>query len=451
MTKERINITEGSIPRQVVRLAWPAVGMMFLHTALSITDAVWVGRLGAAEMAAVVSSMFVIWILFSLIEIVATGTVAVISRFYGAQDYDRVSHTGRQSTVLCVAASIAVTIAGIIAAGFIFDVMNTGDDVKAYGIPYLTIIFGVTFFIFLNEVLLAIFRATGDIKTPLIVTSVAIGLNLVLDPILIFGWGPIPRLEVVGAALATALSYIIGCALALLAIKWGKLTFKFNWSRWVRPDWKMIAQMIKIGLPLSTAGVVFSVVYLFLNRITASFGTEAIAALGIGNRCESVSYLICWGFSLAVSTLVGQNLGAKKPDRAEKSVWYTLGIAGFVTLLISAAFLLLPRQIAAIFISENAVQLIAVDYLMILALSQCFMAVEIVMEGAFSGAGDTMPPMLVSVIGSLARLPMAYFLSFHTGLGINGVWWTMTITTFIKALILIFWFQKGKWKLKEVH
>lgn len=450
MSNKVINITEGSIPRQVVRLAWPAVGMMFLHTALSITDAIWVGRLGAEQMAAVVSSMFVLWILFSLIEIVAVGVVALISRAYGARDFEKVAHIGRQAVVLTAVGSVVVTLAGVLLADAVFDLMNTGAVVKEYGASYLRICFAITLLVAMNEVLSAVFRATGDTRTPLIVGSIAIVVNLVLDPLLIFGWGVVPRMEVAGAAIATAVSYLIGFLLVILMLRKGKLTFRFDWKKWIRPDGVIIRQMVKVGLPLSMAGIVFSLVYLFLNRITASFGTEAIAALGIGNRCESFSYLISWGFSIAVATLVGQNLGAGKPERAEKSVWYTIGISGFITFLIGLAFFLAPRQIASIFIADSAVQSMAVNYLLILALSQVFMAVEIVMQGAFSGAGNTMPPMLVSVVGSLVRIPLAYFLSYHTSLGIMGIWWTITITTCVKALILIIWFRRGHWKTGEV-
>ncbi|MCK4857643.1 MAG: MATE family efflux transporter [candidate division Zixibacteria bacterium] len=451
MTEKTISITEGPILRQVMRLAWPAVSAMFLHTAMSITDAIWVGRLGADQMAAVISSMFVIWILYSLIGVVDTGTVAVLSRYYGAREFDKAAHAGRQAVILGIVGSAVVTGAGIPLASLAFKVMQTEPEVAQHGIPYLQIIFGIAFMVFMGELLSAIFRATGDTKTPLVVSSIAIGLNLVLDPLLILGLGPFPRLEVVGAALGTAISYLVGFSLYLIVMKRGKLTFRFNWTRTVQLDFKMLWQIIKIGTPASMAGVIFSVVYLFINRITAGYGTTAIAALGIGNRCESLSYLICWGFSLAVATLVGQNLGAKKPERAEKSVWYTVAITAGVTTLIAIAFVVLPRQITALFIDDPAVKEIAVDYLLILAISQPFMAVVIVLEGAFSGAGNTMPPMVISICHSVTRLPLAYLLCYTLDLGINGVFWAITLTTVASSIVIMIWFRRGRWKLKEVH
>ncbi len=437
--------------RQIVRLAWPAVGAMFLNTALTITDAIWVGRLGAPQMAAVISSMFVIWIIFSLAGIIGTGTVAVLSRFYGAREFDRVAHAGRQATILSLAFSIVLTAIGLASSGFLFKVMNTDAEVTAYGEPYLQVAFAITFLICMAELLGAVFRASGDTKTPLIVTAISIALNLVLDPLLIFGIGPFPRLEVFGAALATAASYLLGFAIYMIFIKTGKLTFAFSWTKSVRPDFRMLGQLIKIGTPLSIGGVIFSAVYLFMNRIAASFGTDAIAALGIGNRIESFSYLICFGFSTAVATLVGQNLGALKPERAEKSVWYTVAITGALTAVIALFFVLIPRQLASVFIGDPNVQSIAVDYLMIVAVSEPAMAVVIVLEGAFSGAGNTMPPMIASMAYSTARLPIAYLLCFEFGVGVNGIWWAITVTMVAAAIILTIWFQRGKWKLQEIH
>jgi putative MATE family efflux protein len=191
-------------------------------------------------------------------------------------------------------------------------------------------------------------------------------------------------------------------------------------------------------------------VYWFLIKIVHEFGEAAGAAMGIGNRMESLSYLTCYGISVAASTMVGQNLGAAQPDRAARSAWSATGWAIAFTLLMSAAFIGFPRLIAGVFTDDPEVLQIAVDYLIILGLSQSAMAVEIVLEGAFGGAGDTVPPMLVMIPGAVVRVPLAYYLCFGLDWGINGVWWTLTITSAMKAIVLALWFQRGRWKLKEV-
>jgi len=165
---------------------------------------------------------------------------------------------------------------------------------------------------------------------------------------------------------------------------------------------------------------------------------------------EALSYLTTFGLSTAAATMVGQNLGANQPERAAKSAWGTILISIIVTFLASIIFFTVPEMIAGVFSRDEAVILIARDYLMILGLSQIFMGIEIVLEGAFSGAGDTVPPMIVSIPGSLARLPLAYYLCFNLDLGINGIWWTLTITSFVKAIALAIWFKRGKWKLKQL-
>ena len=447
----KIDLISGSIPTTILKLAWPVVATMFVHTAFLITDMIWVGRLGAAPMAAVISSTFFIWILFSLAEIITAGLVAVVSRHYGARKYDRASYTASQAIGFSLLLSVLITVIGCLFTPTFFKYVGTEPDVTAVGIEYLEIRFIGTIFVFLYEVGTAIFRSTGDTKTPMTLSIIAVGGNIILDPCLIFGLGPFPELGVAGAAIATVISMagaVIGFAFYLFR---GKLTLDLRFSDSMKPDLKLIWQMVKIGLPLSLNGILFSVVYIFINKITASFGTEAIAALGVGNRSEAFSYMICFGFAVAVSTIVGQNLGANRKDRAERAVWITVGITAVITAVMAAAFILIPGLITRIFISDQVVIDISSDYLRILALSQVFMAVTIVLEGAFSGAGDTMPPMIVGIPAALARLPIAYLLCFTLDVGVNGVWWAITITTIISGTVLAFWFKKGKWKNREIH
>jgi Na+-driven multidrug efflux pump len=201
---------------------------------------------------------------------------------------------------------------------------------------------------------------------------------------------------------------------------------------------------------MATQQFVFVAVYWFLIRFVHEFGVEAAAAMGIGNRLESFSYLTCYGFSLAASTMVGQNLGAGKPDRAARCAWGATGTAIGLTSFITILFLTIPELIASVFSDDPAVIAMAADYLIILGISQTAMAVEIVIEGAFAGAGNTIPPMLVMLPGSALRIPLAYYLCFTLDWGINGIWWTLTITSIAKALVLAGWFKLGRWKSNEL-
>jgi putative MATE family efflux protein len=211
-----------------------------------------------------------------------------------------------------------------------------------------------------------------------------------------------------------------------------------------------MSRIVELGLPIAGHQLVFVIVYWFLIGYVHQFGVTAGAAMGIGNRVESFSYLTCYGFSVAASTLVGQNLGAGKPDRAARCAWGAVGLGIGLTTIFSALFLGLPGLIASVFTDDPQVLRIAVDYLVILGLSQSAMAVEIILEGAFSGAGNTIPPMVVMLPCSLARIPLAWYLAFELGWGVNGIWWTLTITTGVKAAILAYWFALGRWKRKKL-
>jgi len=374
-------ITEGSLHRTFFLLAGPAVATMSAEFVLHFTDMIWVGRLGGpVPVAIVTSSMFSLWIVWSLISVLTVGTVAVVSRHFGARQMDQAGYVGSQSVIYGLYISAFVMIVGIIAAPLAFKIMGTSPAVTAGGIIYLRIQFSGAMMVILVNVFGSIFRATGDTKTPMIVAVIAIVINIILDPIFIFGLGPIPRMETAGAAVATVIAVTCAILLYILFLKQGRLSIKLDLSRLKKPDFKLARKVLKIGLPLSIAGILFSLVYFFLNRIASQFGDTTVAAMGIGNRCESISYLLCFGASMATSTMVGQNLGAGNPERAEKCGWISLYYTGLFTLLITVLFLTIPEQLARIFISDAQVEPIVINYLMIIGLSQLFMASEIVLE-----------------------------------------------------------------------
>jgi len=442
---ERI-YTEGSIFRAVWRLGWPAVTSMFLETFLSITDAFWVGKLGAVEMASVTSSMFPIWTIFSLLAIIPAGVLAIISRAVGARETGEVSRAARQSLLWAVWTGLAVGLVGYFISPWVFGLMKTDASVSALGIDYLRIFFFGAVFFFVNDTFSGIFRAAGDPKAHLIGSMTAVLINFVLDPFLIFGIGPFPRWGTSGASLATIIAAGCGTLIYAVMVSRGRLGYPLRFRIRERVDLRLGWTILKIGFPPAISGVIFSVVYIFINRIVAGFGTVSIAALMIGHRMESLSYLTCFGISMAASTLVGQNLGAAKPDRAARSAWASAGIGMAVTTFIALIFLSFPRQLAMFFIQDEQVVAVAVDYLRILALSQMFMGVQIVLDGAFAGAGNTIPSMAVSIPGSIVRLPLAYYLCYIVGAGVNGVWWSLTISTWAKALVIVYWFSRGQWK-----
>jgi putative MATE family efflux protein len=444
-------ITEGSLHKAFLTLAAPAIAAMSMEFILHFTDMIWVGKIGGpVPVAIVTSSMFSLWIVWSVISTLTIGTVAMVSRFFGAKEFDQASHVASQAITISIVAAVFVSIVGILGAPLAFRIMGTSPEVTQGGIVYLRIQLAGSLMWIATETFSSIFRASGDTKTPMIVSLIAIGTNLILDPFLIFGIGPFPRLGTTGAAIASVIAFTVGVTSAIIFIKRGKLPLKLNVSYMKKPNLKLAWRIVKIGIPLSISGVLFSLIYFFINRIAAHFGNAAVAAMGIGNRCESISFLLCFGASMATSTLVGQNLGAGKPERAAKAAWVSLFYAGIFTMTLTILFVAFPGLITRLFLNDPAVEPHAINYLIIIGLSQIFMASEIVMEGAFSGAGDTLPPMLIGATWTIFRIPIAYILCFPLDMGVSGIWWAISSTTVIKGIAIAIWFRRGKWKSKKV-
>jgi putative MATE family efflux protein len=443
-------ITSGPITRTIFSLAMPVVLGMFMQFALTSTDYYWVGKLGPTAQDAVTSSMVIIWTVYATVTIAAVGVTALVARYVGAQDLGKVTYYIKQGMGLALILGAVFTVIGYWLTPGVLRFMDTGPATLELAIPYLRVFFVSSIFFFWQDTIYAVFRASGDTKTPTMVGIASVLLNMGLDPLLIFGWGPVPAMGVIGASIATAVAFVAAAVAITVFMLRGKLGYKLEKAFAITPHAASMIKIARIGLPIASQQFVFVVVYWFLIKVVHAYGETAAAAMGIGNRMESFSYLTCYGFSVAASTLVGQNLGAKNPDRAARCAWGATGIAIAITFVISILFIVFPKAIASIFTDNEEVLAIAIDYLIILGISQMAMALEIVLEGAFGGAGDTIPPMLVMVPLSIARVPLAYLLAFNLDWGITGVWWTLTFTSLAKGVILGILFKMGRWKKKEV-
>ncbi|RPI00025.1 MAG: MATE family efflux transporter, partial [Calditrichaeota bacterium] len=275
-------------------------------------------------------------------------------------------------------------------------------------------------------------------------------LNMILDPLFIFGIGPFPRMEAAGAALATVIAHVFVLVAAIIAIQGRAVHIRFRRQDGRIVDFPMMWRIFKIGAPLAISGLLFSLSYMMLTKIISTFGTGAIAALGLGHRIEGISYNVAVGFSLAAATLVGQNLGAGKPERAEKAVWSTILYVSIFLFVVSLFFYFCGGLVIGFFIKDPQVIQEGVHYLKIIAVFEIFLGFEIVFEGAFSGAGNTIPPMLISVPLTWARIPLALLLAGRWGWGSSGIWWAISLTTGLKGIAMALWFRRGRWKHKGV-
>jgi len=444
------DLTQGSITSLILKLALPGVISLLGITVNHFIDGIWVGRLGPKALAAIAPSSFIIWIIFSIVNIMPVGMLALISRYYGEKRLDKASDVSGKMLSFISFASIIVLIFGILVTEPMLKMVGVTDEVVRLGSIYLKVVLFMLPAMFLTRGLSSIFRAVGDTATPMRLALVAIAVNLVLDPLLIFGIGPFPRMEMAGAALATVIGYWVSLLWAIIELKRDKLPFKIMPERILDFELKLIWRVARIGLPISISGIVFSIVYLFLSRIAAPFGDFVVASFRVGQLAESVSFMICFGFSQATASMVGQNLGAKFKNRANSASWSAVSMISVITLFLTIVFYTLARSIASVFSSDLATVSAATNYLQIIALSQVFMGVEVVLEGAFAGAGDTYPPMIVSLFGTVLRIPLALILINYTDFGYSSLYWAITISTVLKGITLAFWFRLGKWQTKTV-
>ena len=443
---ETRDIVTGRLSRVVVRLAGPAVLSMFVETLLSLGDTFWVGKLGPEGVAAITAASYIIWVLFSLVEVPATGVISLVAQAVGAGDRERAIQVFWNGWVFALLIAFGL----YVLLPFLEPVlrfMHLMPGVRQEAWRYLAITLLGMPVMALFQLHASALQGYGDTKTPFRATTFAVVLNLALDPFLIFGLGPLPRMGVAGAALASVLARTVGTGIMAIALR--GYGFRFPQQGW-RPEGAIFRRLFGIGFPPSLNGVLFSLIYVGVTRIVAGFGTEALAALGIGNRIESFAYLTSWGFSIAAAATVGQNLGAGQPQRARLGAWIAVGYASLIVGLWSLTYITIPEWLGRVFVSDPLTLAHTRDYLFILFFSQIPMAVTVVLEGAFAGAGHTLPPLLISVPLTAMRIPLSLFLGHRLGWGARGVWWAITLTTIAVSGLMVLWWERRTWE-KATH
>jgi len=378
----------------------------------------------------------------SMAELTAAGLTAVASRRHGEGRAADAAEAVYQATLMALVLSALVGGAGLAGLGPLFRLMETPPAVTLQGAAYLgTYLAGVPV-VFTYFVMDASFRSAGDTRTPFLLLAGAVGANLALDPVLILGLGPAPRLGIAGAAAATLATRGLACA-----VGYG-LLLRRRMVRRCGPRAAAWAGMGRIGLPTAAGGAVFAFVYILLTRITSRFGTAALAALGVGHRVESMSYMVCVGFGFAAATAVGQNLGAGEGERARASGRSAAGQAAVLAGAAGLALFVFPRTLVGLFSHDPAVLAAGASYLRIVAGAQVFMALDIVLESAMAGAGYTFLPMLASLSLTVVRLPLATALAGPFGLA--GIWWTISLTAAARGLSVAWIWRRGGWRRRAV-
>jgi putative MATE family efflux protein len=438
-----VNLAEDDLLSVVVRVGVPAVASALLLTAFVSLDSAWVGHfVGAAGLAAVSTSIFYIWIIVSLAEMVSVGLTAVAARRHGERRDDEAARAVGDALVFSLVLGVCTAVAGVLLLPQLFAVMETPADVTGLGIRYLgTYLIGAPL-IFGYFVVDAAFRAAGNTKLPFIMLLCATLIAATLDPILITGWGPFPALGIRGAAVATLCVRGSLCVVGTLMLRRRRLI------RFGAVDWSRIGTIVRVGMPTALTGVIFSLIYVVMTRTTQQFGTPALAALGLGHRVESWMYMIGVGFGAAAAAIVGQNLGAHQPERAARAGWLTLAMTGIPGVIACAALLAFPTALAGLFSTDYAVVAEATRYLRAAAFAQLVVSGETVLEGALGGAGWTLPPMITSTVITLARVPLAAWAA--TQWGTTGIWWVISLTAIARALAMMVLWASGGWRRAQV-
>lgn len=443
--------TKGSVIRNLLTLSWPMVVMECFYAVGQTVDMIWVGKLGVVSIAGVgYAGMVLMVVMSAMTGLIIVGMRAMVARFVGAGDVKGANHVAAQAFILSAAYGVVVAIAGVLLAEPILGLFGLEADVIAEGAAYMRIMFIGWVAMPVWMMAFSIMQASGDTMTPMKITASIRFIHLLLDPFLIFGWWVFPYFGVSGAAIANVVAQALGMSISSWVFFRGRTRLHLTLSDFT-PDLNIIWRIVKIGIPAAVMGVQMSFGILVLGRFMADFGTLAVAAHSLVRSVDMVLHIPSAALASGAGVLVGQNLGARQPGRAERSAWLATGFVQIIMLAGAAAMLLWAEGIIRIFNTEPALVALASAFLRITAASYLVIALVIVLQQAISGAGDTVPPMIFSVVMVwLVQLPLAFYLPRVTDLGVYGVRWALVVSPVVGAMAYTIYFRLGRWKRKRV-
>ena len=438
--------TSGNIRTALLLLAGPMIMEMMMEALFALVDIYWLSKVSKNAVAAVGITESVVTLIYSIGIGIASAATAMVARRIGEKDAEKATSAAAQAIFVTVFLSIIIGILGYYYAEQILLLMGGEGDMVEEGVWYTKIIMATNAVIMLLFVLNGIFRGAGDARIAMYSLFVANGINLILDPIFIFGLGPIPEMGVKGAAVATSIGRGIGVIFQLIILFGGYSRIKMQWNKF-QVLWDMMKTLFRIASGGTLQFLIGSASWIVMVRLIAEFGTEAVAGYTYAVRIIIFTILPAWGMSNAASTLVGQNLGAKKPDRAEKSVWLASFYNVAFLLIVSVLFYLFAEPLIALFDTDPIVLKEGTVGLKIFSLGYVAYAFGMVISAAFNGAGDTWTPTAMNLFCFwLIEIPLASYLVFKTSLATSGVYWAIVIAELALAALAIILFRRGKWK-----
>jgi putative MATE family efflux protein len=447
----RPNLTQGPILKSLLTLALPIVFGNLLQTGYQLVDAYWVGRLGANAVAAVAVCFPINFLLVAVGSGFSVAGSVLVAQNFGARNLKMVNHIAAQSLVLETGLALVLTVVAYAASPYILHLFGVGTDIFELANSFqrvlmLGLVFNFGFIMFQS-----LMRGVGEVRIPLYINIGTLALNFALDPLLIDGWGPIPAYGVAGAARATLLTQVLSFAIGLVVLLRGKSGIQLNFKGF-RPDFPLMGRSVKLGLPSSVDLSARALGLSMMTGLATTFGTTVLATYGIGSRILALGIIPALGISLACSTLVAQNIGAKNLPRARQTANYAILISFVGLLLVGAAGWLAAGPLVNFFLKgDEAVSRDAVEFVRIAVGSLCFTGVQQCISGALRGAGNTLGAMILTIISVwILQFPIAWYLSRHTGLGFHGIWWSFVISNVLSALLAGVWYLRGQWLRKDL-
>ena len=421
------------------------------QTLYNFVDRFWLARLGKVEIAALALSWPLVFLVLSVGSGITIAGTALVAQYTGARRPEEANLAAGQVIGFTTVLAVLLAAAGFFAARPILTFMGAESALIAAASSYLRIIYAGIPLMFATFVVTALLNGVGDTVTPMILMGVSVGLNLVLDPFFIFGWGPFPAWGVAGAAVATLLSRGVLAVLGLLLLFSGRLGIHIR-PQHLRPRWGPIRRIVSIGGMASVGNAGTALGFSIMNGALARIGTVVLSAFGIGNAFISIVLMPAMGLGQATATMVGQNLGAEKPDRAGRSVWAGIGISSAILVTAAVFVIFLRRYLIGFFLSDPEVLAVGNEMFLLVAFAFPFMGIIQVIMGAYQGAGHTFYSMFFGLFRLWAlRVPLVYILGFAVGMGASGVWWAMLASNFATAGVSLGLFLTGNWKTRIIR
>ncbi|MDD3147861.1 MAG: MATE family efflux transporter [Candidatus Riflebacteria bacterium] len=426
---------DSTIYRRVLDISLPAIGGFLGLILFDIIDIYWIEKLGTNAVAGVVSAGFIVWSLYSIMQLTGAGCSSLVSQFHGAGRRRRAWEAVVQSSwlSLLLALFICLLFMPFIAKPFAW--MGLEPETAALAVEYFTIILLGFPLIFLDMLAGNVFNAFGDNRISNVIMLICLGANMILDPVMMFGWWGFPAMGAAGAAWATVISHVLSLVMRARVLRTrqyipplvGFLRFRTFYYR----------SIVRIGLPNAATSWVWSIVYPFLTRLITPFGMVPLSAVGVCHRLESFPYFTATALGIAMTSLTGYSIGKRENNRIDEILAAGLRVATVVLIPFLVLFLAFPHHLVGLLSDDPLLIAHGADYLFIIGLLEVFMAWEMVLGGVFTGLGITYPTLFITIPFTVGRIPAAWFLAYYLEMGVTGIWWAISLSSLAKGVGLL--------------